>query len=129
MTLLDYALASWNSLEDTLSSSKSLLQVEMVGSMRAIRNEISLICAGLLGIHEKGAVASPESLFRLGGESAILAFRGEATEDDILHFESRKVSFARRTAFDFLKSCEQGKAFLNHNTPADFEPQVSYVKI
>ena len=57
-------------------------------------------------------------------------FQGEATNDETSALE-RKVSveFIHRTAVDFMRDREQGGAFLEANTPPNFDPQAFCVKV
>ena len=59
-----------------------------------------------------------------------IRFEGEATDNEIVDLEHKvTIDFIHRTARDFMKYSAQGASFLEVNTPLDFHPQVSYVKV
>ena len=57
-------------------------------------------------------------------------FESEATDDEIFYIDgSITVDFIHRTARDYMRDAAQGGTFLKANTPLNFHPQVSYVKV
>ena len=61
---------------------------------------------------------------------SIIGWQGEATDDEFLDLERKAtIDFIHRTARDFMRDSAQGGSFLKANTPSDFHPQISYVKV
>ncbi|KAL8827114.1 MAG: hypothetical protein Q9191_003386 [Dirinaria sp. TL-2023a] len=128
--LLNFVLQTWDELDEVLSSSNGLPQMRIVQKSNKIRNRILTTCPSLLEVHDRDATNVLDPMANFVPKGSVLVFPGEADEERIFTIASKvTVNFIHRTALDFMRHAGQGKAFLQANTPSDFDPQVSYVKM
>ena len=141
-TLLDYTIATHDSLDQYLESSNGFPSQSIISQCGRTKTRIAITCAGLLEVHEKTSstenviseASSPKTRINRDSTSAnaiiedtMLASEDLIAEDapsenlvaEIPAPESdMPVAFLHRTVVEFLKESEQAKNFLHgHSSP------------
>ena len=142
-SLFTFALAEHKCIDDILLSSSDIAVSDIRQHCRSTGERIATTCKGFLEVHEvmkleawqKQLTAPPErdlsssQIFSksLNDRNIPLERRERLVETRFLH-DCTRVDFLHRTAFDFFKDNEQGKAFLKTHATADPHPQVLHSK-
>ena len=111
-SLLDSTLATYERLDHDLGSPAGFPSEDVLSGCESTRRRIITTCAGLLEVHEKDQVSEDSSSEELISEDSFW-------EDSIRGYSNTRVTFLHRTVADFLTESEQGRKFLDMNTPSN----------
>lgn len=138
-SLFTFALAEHKCIDDILLSSSDIAVSDLRQHCRSTGERIATTCKGFLEVHgvmnleawqkQLTAPSDEVQIFSksLSDRNIPLERREELIETRFLH-DCTRVVFLHRTAFDFFKDNEQGKAFLKSHTTANPHPQVLHCK-
>ena len=123
MSLLEFTLASHEDLDRIVHTFTTCSEDKIVAASHSKKRRIMSTCGGLLEITESKAKSSVFNEFAEHDP-------GESVDQESANLQkSNTVNWIHRTAFDFMISSEQGKAFLSINAAKGFVPEIAYCKV